>query len=156
MGLAAKRDIPQGTELCFYVGIVYDDVHNPDSNHCIEMGRSGATLLYINASQIPFGLLLGRCMHLANHSCDPNCVVTYYVPDGWDNDLVLFILVAARDIVIDEDVTFQYKGSTICNIAPHTAGWLPGDQVWLQESLSQQSRTIGLDRDTSPCAHSGA
>ncbi len=48
---------------------------------------------------------------MANHSCNPNCRVTPYEPDGWDNDPVLLMLVAMRDIVSGEAVTFQYKGS---------------------------------------------
>ena len=110
-GLAAKSNIPRDTELCYYVGIVYDAKHNPSGNHSIEMGLSGTTLIYINASQIPHDIPLGRCMHMGNHSCAPNCTVTYYVPDGWNYDLVLFVLVAAQDIVTDEEVTFQYKGT---------------------------------------------
>ena len=50
-------------------------------------------------------------MHLGNHCCDPNCTVQYYVPDGWNCDLVLFILVAMRDIEKDDGVTFLYGGT---------------------------------------------
>ena len=123
-GRAARRNIPKGTELCCYIGVIYDATHNPAGNHSIEMGLCGETRIYVNASQLPHGLPLGRSMHMANHSCDPNCAVKYYVPDGWNHDLVLFMMVASRDIVKKEDVTFEYKGtmwqlfSTLPPIAP--------------------------------------
>ena len=103
---------------------MYDATHNPAGNHSIMMGLCGETRIYVNASQLPHGLPLGRSMHMANHSCDPNCTVKYYVPDGWNHDLVLFMMVASRDIVKKEDVTLEYKGtmwqlfSTLPPIAP--------------------------------------
>ena len=110
-GIAAKIDIPQNTELCYYIGIVYAVACNPVGNHSIEVASSGRTTLCVNATSVPKNLPLGCSMHLANHGCNPNCRVTPYEPDGWDNDLVLLVLVAMRDIVGGEAITFQYKGS---------------------------------------------
>jgi SET domain-containing protein len=80
-------------------------------NHSMDMGSSGRTSLCVNATHDPKDLPLGCSMHMANHSCNPNCRVTPYEPEGWNNDLVLLMLVAMSDIVSGEAVTFQYKGS---------------------------------------------
>jgi hypothetical protein len=56
-------------------------------------------------------LPLGCSMHMANHSCNPNCRAIPYEPEDWNNDLVLLLLVTVRDILSGEDITFQYKGS---------------------------------------------
>ena len=48
---------------------------------------------------------------MANHSCNTNCCATPYEPADWNNNLVLLLLVAMRDIVSGEAITFQYKGS---------------------------------------------
>ncbi len=50
-------------------------------------------------------------MHLLNHSCDPNCTVVSYTPEGWDNDLELLILVAIQEIRQGQPVTFHYRGN---------------------------------------------
>ena len=110
-GIAAREDVPQGTELYYYLGEVYDADHNPVGNHCLDIGRSGRTLLCVNASRVPKNLPLGSSMHMANHSCNPNCRATSYEPENWNNDLVLLMLVAIRDIKSGEAITFQYKGT---------------------------------------------
>ncbi len=35
-------------------------------------------------------------MHMGNHGCDPNCEAVPYVPEGWNNDLVLLMLVSGK------------------------------------------------------------
>jgi hypothetical protein len=110
-GIADKIDIPQNTELSYYIGAVYAVACNPVGNYSIDVGSSGRPNLCVNATRVPKNLPLGCSMHMANHGCNPNCRVTPYEPDGWDNDLVLLMLVAMRDIVRGEAVTFPFKGS---------------------------------------------
>jgi hypothetical protein len=50
-------------------------------------------------------------MHLCNHSCNPNCRVEEYIPEGWNNDLALLVLVSTREIAPGEEVTLCYKGT---------------------------------------------
>ena len=107
--IAAKRPIPSGTELCYYIGIIYDG--NPEGNYCVDGGLVGETQLNINASDIPDNLPLGCCMHLVNHGCNPNGKVETYVPEGWDNDLELLILTATCKIDTEEHITFRYEGT---------------------------------------------
>ena len=52
-GVAAKQDIPAGTDLCYYIGVAYDAAHNPPGNHCIELGVCGSTRIVLNASSVP-------------------------------------------------------------------------------------------------------
>jgi hypothetical protein len=113
IGVAAKQDIPLHTQLGYYVGVLYDADHNPPGNHCITGGQIGQVQLElcINASRVPRDLVPGRCMHLLNHSCDPNCTVVSYAPEGWDNDLELLILVAIQEIRQGQPVTFHYRGN---------------------------------------------
>jgi hypothetical protein len=109
-GIAAKIEIPQNAELSYYIGAVYAVACNPVGNRSIDVGSSGRANLCVNATRVPKDLPLGCRMHMANHSCNPNCRVTPYEPDDWNNDHVLLMLVAMRDIVSGEAVTFQYKG----------------------------------------------
>jgi hypothetical protein len=107
MGLAAKIDISENTELSYYIGTVYATVYNPVGNHGIEVRSCGRTNLCLNASRLPKDLPLGCSMHMANHSCNPNCQVT---PFGTMTSFYCRS-VAKRNIVSGEAVTFQYKGS---------------------------------------------
>ena len=68
-------------------------------------------------------------MHLLNHSCDPNCTVVSYAPDGWDNDLELLIFVATQKIRRGQQVTFHYRGNmwTPLELLPPTAP--PGQRL---------------------------
>jgi hypothetical protein len=43
-GIAAKIDIPQNTELSYYIGAVYAVAYNPVGNHSIDVGSSGRTI----------------------------------------------------------------------------------------------------------------
>ncbi len=58
-GLAAKIDIPENTELNYYIGTVYATAYNSVGNHSIEVGSCGRTNLCVNASRLPKNLLLG-------------------------------------------------------------------------------------------------
>ncbi len=110
-GIAAKNELPQNTELSYYIGADHAAACNPAGNHSMDMESSGRTSLCVNTTHVPKDLPLGCSMHMANHSCYPNCRVTPYEPEGWNNHLVLLMLVAIRDILSGEAVTFQYKGS---------------------------------------------
>jgi hypothetical protein len=111
MGLAAKINIPRDTELCYYIGVVNVADHDPPGNYSIDGGQIGQTRLRINATRVPRNGPAGCSMHMGNHGCDPNCEAVPYVPEGWNNDLVLLMLVSIRDIKQDTQVTFQYKGT---------------------------------------------
>jgi hypothetical protein len=106
-GIAAKIDVSQNTELCYYLGAVYSAACNPAGNHCMDIGSS----LCVNATRVVKDLPLGCSMHMANQSCNPNCRVILLELEDRNNDLVLLVLVAMLDIVSDEAITLQYKGS---------------------------------------------
>jgi hypothetical protein len=65
---------------------------------------------YVNASGVPKNLPPGRCLHMMNHGCDPNGKLVEFVPDSWNDDLVLFVYVTTRDILKGEQVTMAYGG----------------------------------------------
>ena len=97
----------------------------------------GQVRLCINASRVPRDLVPGRCMHLLNHSCDPNCTVVSYAPDGWDNDLELLIFEAIQEIRQGQPVTFHYslqRKYVDTTGAPsfHGTPWAETNCMWLQ------------------------
>jgi hypothetical protein len=102
-GIAAKIDVPQNTELSYYIGAVYAVACNPAGKHSIDVGSSWC--VRVNATGVPKDLPLRCSMHMANRSCNPNCPATPYQPDDWTNDLVLLMLVAMCDIVSGKAVT---------------------------------------------------
>jgi hypothetical protein len=105
-GLSAKIDIPDKTPLCYYIGDIHDADHNPDGNQCMSNGFSGATALRINASDVPRDLPPGRSAQMINHGCGPNGEITTYVPDQWNNDLVLLVFTSIEPITKGTEVTF--------------------------------------------------
>ena len=103
-GLQAKCDIPNGTELCYYIGDIYNENNNPYGNHSLDMGGS----VYVNASGVPRNLPPGRCLHMMNHGCRPNGKLKEFVPEFWNDDLVMFVYVTTRFISKGEQVTMAY------------------------------------------------
>ncbi len=64
----------------------------------------------LNASDVPRDLPPGCSAHMINHNCAPNGDITTYVPDQWDNDLVLLVFISTKPITKGTEVTFQSKG----------------------------------------------
>jgi hypothetical protein len=109
--LIAKIDIPDNTDLSYYIGTANAVGLDPHSNHSMYLGLCGGVPLHVNATRLPGDLPLGACMHLHAHSCNPNGVVYEYIPDGWNNDLALLVFRSIMYIKAGDLVTFAYKGS---------------------------------------------
>ena len=114
--IIAKTDIPDNTDLTYYMGIAHAAGFDPHSNHSMYLGLCGGTPLHVNASRLPKDLPLGACMHLHAHSCKPNGMVYEYIPDGWINDLALLVFASIARIKAGDLVTFAYKG---CMFQPY-------------------------------------
>ena len=108
--LTAKTDIPDKTDLSYYIGTAHAADLDPHSNHSMYLGLCGGVPLHVNATSLPGDLPLGAFLHLHAHSCNPNGVVYEYIPDGWNNDLALLVFMSITNIKVGDLVTFAYKG----------------------------------------------
>jgi hypothetical protein len=103
MGLAAKTDVPQDSELCYDLGVVQNVIQLAITVcQCVDMGSSGRTCLCVNATRVPKDIPLGCSMHTTSHSCNQTCRVMPYEPEDGNTDVALLVLVTMRDIVMNE------------------------------------------------------
>ena len=89
-GVFARRKIPRGTRIIEYTGepVSLNEVY------------SGTYAFALNDTTVIDGARGGNEARFFNHSCDPNCEA--YIFDGHA------YLYAMRDIVRDEELTFDY------------------------------------------------
>ena len=52
-----------------YIDHLYKKKNNPPDNHCLTLGGSRDSLLYVNAIVVPKNIPPRRCLHMMNHGC---------------------------------------------------------------------------------------
>lgn len=120
-GVFAKRDISHGSVACTWMGQLVN-APAPDDDYCID---------HLNGHVTADRNMPGA--QLANHSCDPNCIMQW--PE----------LIAARDIKEGEELTWYYGWSRVnpppCRCgSPYCVG-----TMGLPECSDSTSEQINLD-----------
>jgi SET domain-containing protein len=95
MGGFAKMDIPTGTRVIEYQGECIDKLVSRE--RCIRGNRA---IFYLNEDEDLDGSVEWNPARWLNHSCDPNCEAELIEGRIW--------IVARRDIVPEEEITFDY------------------------------------------------
>ena len=107
-GYRAIRHIKKGTAVAFYTGRL-EKVGLASCCHLISIGPTELGYsLTVDGTPLPGQPPPVGSMQMVNHSCTPNCVTTY---DETDSTLEFVVLISARDIAVDEPITFAYGGS---------------------------------------------
>ena len=105
---AIRHHIKKGTAVAFYTGRL-EKVGLASCCHLISIGPTELGYsLTVDGTPLPGQPPPVGSMQMVNHSCKPNCVTTY---DETDSTLEFVVLISARDIAVDEPITFAYGGS---------------------------------------------
>ena len=125
-GYRAIRHIKKGTAIAFYTGRL-EKVGLASCCHLISIGPTELGYsLTVDGTPLPNQSLPEGSMQLVNHSCTPNCVTAY---EETESTLEFVMLISARDIAVDEPITFAYGGSFWRPVRELTGRVTPGNQL---------------------------
>lgn len=142
-GVKAKQLIKKGTFVCQYVGEVITSEEAEIRGE--KYDADGRTYLFDldfndpdNCMYTVDAAMYGNISHFINHSCDPNCGVFAVWINCLDPNIPCLGLFALRDIVINEEISFNYTSQFL-------------NKANAQSSLSQSrmSRSILTDLNLS-------
>ncbi|CAH8537191.1 unnamed protein product [Dicrocoelium dendriticum] len=105
LGLFAARDLSKHTYIIEYLGeLIRNEVGN-----CRELlydsQNRGVYMFRVDDDNIVDATMCGGLARYINHSCEPNCAAEILYCDGGGH----IIIVASRDIVKGEELTYDYK-----------------------------------------------
>ncbi len=126
LGLFTERDLAQGTFVCEYAGEIISKEEassrsskDVTSNYIMHVVENGTVTAVIDPT------VVGNIGRYANHSCDPNMLLT---PVRFDSSTPHVALFTNRDVQAGQELTFDYglndedhaevENRTICECGP--------------------------------------
>jgi SET domain-containing protein len=123
-GLFAGQEIKQGTKILRYIG---EKITQEESDRRLAAGN--VYIFGLDERYSIDGSMRKNTARYINHACDPNCHTEQFGNTIW--------LVAIRDIVAGEELTYNYgyemndEPAEPCHCgAKHCCGYILGPQYW--------------------------
>ena len=108
LGYFASQNIPPKTQICYYSGTLIPSRLRPHSNHRIDLGKHFNLQLVVDGTPEAAAPPALGSMQMVNHSCAANCTADHQ--DFGHGQLGVCFLTTIREIQVEEQITFDYKG----------------------------------------------